>query len=274
VDILGSQVEPRETKGIIRIIQITDCHLGPQIDYRLAGVRTLGSFEEVLARLGRQPQAPDLVMVSGDIAAHGSRDAYRHFSQRMVAAKLNYSWLPGNHDDFALMADIPAVPAYTPLLARGDWRIISLNTAVPHRVGGRLADAELEFLALALAEQANHPVVLFMHHPPMDVGCRWLDRQQVANGEALAAILRSSTNVKAIFTGHVHQQASLEFAGIPLYCTPSTCFQFAALQEDFALADLPPGYRWINLYDNGTIETGVVFIEDTEEKVDAGVKGY
>lgn len=259
---------------MVRIVQITDCHLGPQVDYRLAGVRTLGSFEEVLQRVVKDSPPPEMVVVSGDIAAHGSRVAYDHFSQRMAESKLTYSWLAGNHDDFAMMSAIPQLPVYAPVQILGAWRIISLNTAVPHRVGGRLAEEELEFLALALAEQNDHPVALFMHHPPMDVGCRWLDRQQVANGGALAEIVRSCANVKGIFTGHVHQQASLEFAGVPLYCTPSTCFQFAAHQDDFALADLPPGYRWINLCDDGSIDTGVIYIEDTREKVDVGVKGY
>jgi len=237
-------------------------------------VRTLGSFEEVLQRLGRQLPAPDLVMVTGDIAAHGSSDAYGHFTQRMQTSGLNYSWLPGNHDDFVLMSEIAAIPPYTPLLTLGNWRIVSLNTAVLHRVGGRLAEEELDFIARTLVAESGNPVALFMHHPPMDVGCRWLDRQQVANGQALADILSRHTNVKAIFTGHVHQQASLEFAGIPLYCTPSTCFQFAAHQEDFALAGLPPGYRWIDLHSDGRVDTGVEFIEDTREKVDVGMQGY
>lgn len=261
-------------KSIARILQVTDCHLGPDAGYRLAGIRTLNSFDEVLLRIAGEPRRPNLLMVTGDIAAHGSPQAYVSFTARMADSGLPYAWLPGNHDDFDLMNRDAGAPPYRPLLALENWRILALNTAVPHRVEGRLARAELDFVARTLAAEADHPVAIFMHHPPMDVGCRWLDRQQVANGGELAAILARHANVKAVFTGHVHQQAALEFAGVPLFTTPSTCFQFAAMSDDFALADLPPGYRWIDLHEDGSFDTGVEFLSHSTEKVDTGVHGY
>ena len=66
---------------VARVLQITDCHLGPDPGYRLAGVRTLFSFDEVLARIARDEDDADLVMVTGDIAAHGSAKAYRTFTE-------------------------------------------------------------------------------------------------------------------------------------------------------------------------------------------------
>lgn len=259
---------------VVRILQVTDCHLGPGADYHLAGIRTLNSFDEVLRRISGDPLAPDMLMVTGDIAAHGSPRAYINFTGRMAATGLPYAWLPGNHDDFGLMTQSVGAPPYKPLLALGNWRILSLNTAVPNRVEGRLAQTELDFVEQTLSAEADHPVAIFMHHPPRDVGCRWLDRQQVANGSELAGILALHSNVKAIFTGHVHQQSALEFAGIPLFTTPSTCFQFAAMSDDFALAELPPGYRWIDLHEDGSFDTGVEFLANSAEKVDTGVHGY
>ena len=42
--------------------------------------------------------------------------------------------------------------------------------------------------------------------------------------------------------------------------TPSTCAQFLPGSEFFALDDRPPGMRWIELYDDGRIETEVAWV--------------
>lgn len=262
-----------ESGIVARVVQISDCHLGPRADYRLAGVRTYSSFQEVLASIVEDTR-PDLVMVSGDIAAHGYPEAYRYFSACMEASRLDYRWLAGNHDDFPLMLQCDALPPYEPETTLPGWKVLSLNTAQPGQVGGHLPDQELAFLDRALSVARDQHIAIFMHHPPLAVGCRWLDGQRVANGAALAEVLHGHDNVRGIFTGHVHQEGSFEFEGIPLYTTPSTCFQFAANSEDFALANLPPGFRRLALYDDGRIATDVEFLANSGEKVDTSVHGY
>lgn len=259
---------------VARVVQVTDCHLGPDDDYRLAGVRTLRSFGEVLARVCSDPVPPELVMVSGDIAANGSHDAYARFAGAMAATGLSYAWLPGNHDDFDVMQESLTATPYWPQLDMGQWRLYSLNTAVAGQVGGHLGREELDFLDRSLAREPHNPAALFMHHPPAAIGCDWLDRQRVSDSEALAAVLARHPQVQVIFTGHVHQKVSTDFAGVPLFCTPSTCFQFLANSDNFAIASEPPGFRWIDFYSDGRFETGVVDITDTAEKVDTRVLGY
>ncbi|MFA5547699.1 MAG: phosphodiesterase [Porticoccaceae bacterium] len=258
----------------IRLVQITDCHLGSDIEYRLAGVRCHYSLGEVLARIAAEGEAVDQLMVTGDIAAQGVAPAYQLFSQKMRALGLPYGWVPGNHDDFALMEHHSQLPAFAPLIAVGPWRLLCLSTAVAGAVGGYIDRHQLAALEATLEGLGDHPAAIFMHHPPTAIGCRWLDRQQVANGDELAAILRRYPLVRAIFTGHVHQASRVEFAGVPLYTTPSTCFQFAAGSDDFALALEPPAYRWIELYPDGRHATGIIAISDTEEQVDTATAGY
>ena len=260
--------------GTARLVQLTDCHLGPTDEYCLAGVRTLNSFREVIGRISLEPDRPDLVMASGDIAAKGTKDAYRNFIRLMGETGLPYAWLPGNHDDFNLMLEGFEVSPYCPVIEMGNWRLVSLNTAVPGRVEGNLAESELQFLLQVLETERDNPVLIFMHHPPMSVDCQWLDRQQVANGDALGGLLRDYGNVRAVFTGHVHQQFNGTFYTIPLFTTPATCFQFTPGRKDFSVDRLPPAYRWIDLFEDGGFDTGVVWIEDTAEVVDTDIDGY
>lgn len=256
------------------LIQITDPHIGPRRDYRLAGVETLETLRLVLAEIGGLAVPPDLVCATGDIAAEGATEAYRLFTQQMQFLELPYQWLPGNHDDARVIQEGFTAAPYWPLLELGDWRVISLNSAQPDRVGGHLADDELAFLTHSLARDPRSPTLLFMHHPPVPVGCAWLDAQRIDNAERLEAILCQHTNVRAIFTGHVHQEFHARWAGTEVYTTPSTCFQFRAASRDFAFCDQPPGYRRIALHADGTLSTDVVFLSPGVTRVDMQLASY
>lgn len=256
------------------LIQITDPHIGPRRDYRLAGVETYETLRVVLAEIGGLAPPPELICVTGDIAADGAADAYRLFSQQIQFLDLPYQWLPGNHDDIRVIQEGFTATPYWPLLEIGDWRVISLNSAQPNAVGGHLGEDELAFLTHCLGREPEAPTVLFMHHPPIPVGCAWLDAQRIDNAARLEAILLRHTNVRGIFTGHVHQAFSAHWAGTAVYTTPSTCFQFRAGSRDFALCDQPPGYRRIALHANGTLTTNTVFLAQGLTRVDRQLARY
>lgn len=262
------------TFPMFRLIQISDPHVGPTRDYRLAGVETLETLRRVLAEIGSASAPPELICVTGDIAADGSAAAYRLFSQQIQFLELPYQWLPGNHDDKRVISEGLHATPYWPLLELGAWRILSLDTAVPGEVGGRLADDELEFVARQLAREPEAPTAIFMHHPPVPVGCAWLDAQRIANAADLEAILRRHHNVRALFTGHVHQQFHAHWAGTQVYTAPATCFQFRPHSAGFALDDEPPGYRWIELRPDGSLVTGCTFLTHSDQVVDHRVAHY
>lgn len=257
-----------------RLIQITDPHIGPARNYRLAGVETLEALRQVLAEIGSACNPPDLICATGDIAAEGSAAAYRLFTQQIQFLELPYQWLPGNHDDKRVISEGLQSAPYWPLLELGAWRVLSLDTAVPGEVGGRLADEELDFLTRQLAREPDAPTVIFMHHPPVPVGCTWLDVQRVANAADLGAILVGHDNVRALFTGHVHQEFHTRWAGTEVYTTPATCFQFRPHSAGFALDDRPPGYRWIELRPDGSLATGCVSLTGHVQRVDHSVMHY
>lgn len=113
-----------------------------------------------------------------------------------------------------------------------------------------------------------------MHHPPIPVGCDWLDKQRVSNADQLERIVSGAGNVSAIFCGHVHQATETAWAGTTVYTSPSTCFQFAANSPGFAMSDDCPGYRWIDLHADGHLETGVNVLDIKDHVVDHAVKEY
>lgn len=257
-----------------RLIQLTDPHIGENREHRLAGICTYETFSGALSHVSNLADKADMLMLTGDLVAHGKPSAYELFADQMATIDTPFAWLPGNHDDFEIMQKGAIPTPYRPLLELGDWRIIMLNTAVKGQVGGTVSDDEIEFLDGALSSVGEHPAVIFMHHPPVPVGCEWLDPQRVSNADQLAAIISRAQNVKAVFSGHVHQEFVTKWAGTYFYSTPSTCFQFAANSADYAMSDAYPAYRWINLHADGSLQTGVNHIEMAGHKVDHQVTKY
>jgi Icc protein len=262
----------RQDAETVQIIQMTDCHLGTTKDFVLGGVNTYQSFSQVLSQVGAR-HSPELTVVTGDIACDGEWASYQLFADTMASSQLGYSWLPGNHDDFQLMSHVITQP-FVRATVLGHWVAISLISAVPGSVRGELSENELAELESLLEHYQDQFVTLFVHHPPVDIHSQWLDQQKISNSAQLRALLARYANIRAIFTGHVHQQGLSDWFGIPVYSTPSTCFQFASQSDSFAISDLHPGYRWIDLCADGQIHTGIEHVRCDDIAVDRSCLGY
>jgi len=254
------------------VVQISDCHLGAELGDRLLGMDTDYSLEAVLQAAAEEYPDIDLLVASGDLAAHGDASAYRRLSARLQGMAKQMVWLPGNHDDSALMRSIVGAPYMPNRLVLGDWQLVFLNSAVPGQVGGELAADQLA----VLAEAAEHeqPTLVFLHHHLRPLGCAWLDEQRVANADALFALLADKTQFKAIVCGHVHQQSEQVYQNIGLLSTPSTCIQFAPNSANFALDDCNPGYRGFYLGEKSQFQTRVSRVKGVTFAVDNLASGY
>ena len=251
-----------------RLIQLTDTHLGADRQYRASGICTYTSLSKVIGSIAALSRKPEMLMVTGDIAAHGEREAYQLLAEQLRLIDIPSGCLPGNHDDLEHLQSCNELSCSETVLECGDWRLILLNTAFSTQVGGILSAGELEFLTTSLANESAHPVVIFMHHPPMSVGSPWLDEQKISNAQELEKIISSAGNVKAIFCGHVHQEFAIDWGGCRVYTTPSTCYQFAPNSLSFEISALGPGYRWLDLYPDGHFETGVRYLKAFEHSAE------
>ncbi|MBD2857490.1 3',5'-cyclic-AMP phosphodiesterase [Spongiibacter sp. KMU-158] len=255
----------------LKVVQISDCHLGASAEDALLGMNTEQSLDAVLDALRQHETAIDLIVVSGDLAADGEPEAYRRALAKLQGLAPQILWLPGNHDTPEVMREI--APEQMPLLADcGGWQIALLDSHVPGKVGGSLKPAELSQLAEQLS--ADKPALIFMHHHLLPVGCEWLDAQRIDNADLLLALAEQTPAVKAMVSGHVHQQWQQEFAHLQLLTSPSTCIQFAPKSKKFALEAINPGYRWFSLQADGGFDTGVVRVEGQTFHVDQQANGY
>lgn len=259
-----------------RFIQISDCHLGPLTSEALLGLNTDESLHDVLALIADKEQDFDHMVCTGDIASAGHDACYRRF----VAIIRQYfsqpfAWLPGNHDSADLMAkiDLPQVPEGR-AVELGNWLVLLLNSVVPFKVHGNFEQAELNYLEHMLRANPEKHVMIMLHHQPVPVGSKWIDQYILRNADAFFSITDRFANVKAIVWGHVHQDFTSQRKHTQLIATPSTCVQFKPLCDDFTVDTLMPGYRWFNLYDDGSLETGVERVTGKEYVIDYKSAGY
>lgn len=56
--------------------------------------------------------------------------------------------------------------------------------------------------------------------------------------------------------------------------TPSTCIQFIQNQDSFGISPSPPGFRWLELMPDGTINTAVERVAQLPEGLLLDMTGY
>jgi len=228
----------------------------------MRGVMTYATFRQVLEHTRSATEPPEAILATGDLVQDETRAGYERFRDELSDAGVPVYCLAGNHDSPAVMHDVlGGSPFQVGGQARcGNWNLLLLNSFSAGDDGGRISTQDLEQLAADLDALRNEHVMLAVHHHPVPMGSRWLDGVGLRNGNQLMEIATGAGNVRAVVWGHVHQASDRRRDGVRLISTPSTCSQFRPNSDAFALDSRPPGYRWIDLYADGTIETEVVWV--------------
>lgn len=240
------------------LLQITDTHIRTDPDFQLLGLNTAASFKAVMDLAKRHYANADLVLASGDLV-HDDSSAYPQVAQQYQRLNCPSIALPGNHDEAQALLRRPsdAPLHWVRSVDIGGWRIINLDSSIMGEPGGHLRSSELEALQDAINNAENRFILICVHHPPVPVGSLWLDAMQIDNPEPLWKLADQTPELRAIVFGHVHQEYECTYAGVKLLGTPSTCIQFKDLSATFALDTQTPGLRWLKLYEDGQLESGI-----------------
>lgn len=263
------------TDGVVRIVQITDTHLNATEDGHLLGMKTLHSLRCVLSLVQEEAACPHAILVTGDLSQDGSEASYRHLHQELAQFRAPSFWLPGNHDiQEHMSAIIKDSHSSHRLIRTPHWQMVLLDSSIRGKVHGHLSNSELDFAISCLQDRPDLNTLVTFHHHPLPMGSRWIDTIGVRNGQQVIDQLTTFSNLKCIVWGHVHQESDQQLGNVRLLSTPSTCVQFKPGSSDFEVDHQSPGFRWLDLFPDGRIETGVKRVEDIEFEVDYSVKGY
>ncbi|MGI9260731.1 MAG: 3',5'-cyclic-AMP phosphodiesterase [Woeseiaceae bacterium] len=250
----------------VRVLQVTDPHLFAEEDGSLRGTATAATLRSVVEHIGRQQWPADFVASTGDIIQDDSAAAYQRFKEIMAPIGLPIHCVPGNHDVRSLMQEALSDEPwhYCESFEIGNWHIVGVDSCIEGDAGGHVSAEELARLKDVLESVTAPHVAVFLHHPPLEMGSKWLDSVGLRNASEFLDVVTATGKVRTAVFGHVHQAFDKMYESVRIIGTPSSCAQFKPFADDFELDDKPPAYRRICLNQDGSIETELIWMETDE----------
>ena len=218
----------------------------------LLDVDTQSSLERVLSEVRQSKTRIDAVVATGDLAHSPKKDIYERFFKTVTSFfDLPLLCIPGNHDVLSEMkrAGLPMDP-----LNIGSWSIVWLDSHEDESTPASITAADEAFLLESIEAAKGSSLLIATHHPLLDVGSPWLDKDKIREVDRLCRLVTRSPeiqcglkSVKGFIFGHAHQEVVSSVQGIPALGCPSTCFQFRPHTSTFALNFETPGCRILRL---------------------------
>ncbi len=265
-----------DSNNFISVLQVTDPHILATPEATLLGIKTAYYFNAVLDHALHSSRHFDLCLLTGDLAQEPCISSYQYILDTLQAHDIPCLCLPGNHDDFGIMQSVLNTDNINcnKLKILGNWQIIGLNSQVLGSEGGYLPTSELAFLEHCLQDNRDFSVLIAVHHHCLPTGSHWMDTMMIDNAEDLFAVIKPYPGVKAVVNGHIHQEMALTNNSVRILTAPSTCFQFKPNSKNFSLDGLSPGYRWLQLYEDGSLQSGVERIPEKLTGLQRHIHGY
>jgi len=246
----------------MQLLHISDSHLYSDPSALLKGICPHDSFAAVLADAYQRYPDIDGLILGGDMAQDERAETYALLATMLPHWRAPVMISPGNHACLPHLNQV-LVPAlhehssYRDHLQAGGWQVITLNSHHAGHIAGLLPQRELDRLQQLLSSHRTEHTLIALHHHPLPIGSRWLDAIGLENRDRLWQIITQYPQVRALISGHIHQPFDTTHQGIRVLGSPSTSVQFTPGKDNFALDATSPGYRWLELLDDGSIHTGI-----------------
>ncbi|PIE47357.1 MAG: 3',5'-cyclic-nucleotide phosphodiesterase [Gammaproteobacteria bacterium] len=252
------------------ILQLSDLHLSADKKKMVNGINGYDGFNNTLRQALSKNIHCDLILLTGDLVNEINPSIYDYIFTKLTETGVPFACIAGNHDVTDVLKpqakfEQPKLIACKPdprllnqhLIETDYWQILLINSSIAGKIYGNIDKATQHWLNKQLANN-DKPAIIVMHHHSLPIGSKWMDKHILKNADDFWQTITPFKQVKAVISGHTHQQSQQTYKGVAVYTTPSTNYQYKPKQDDFAYDELmSSGYRWIKLYDNGTMSTTV-----------------
>ena len=234
----------------MKFVILSDTHLVPA-GRRLYALDPAARLAAAVELINRDHDDLTFVIVTGDLAHWGEQGAYEALKDRLAALRVPVVLMMGNHD---------RREAFRAVFHAGDddgngfvqavrhfdhATVVTLDTLGEGRDvhARRLCPQRLSFLEHALSDAPrDKPVLLFQHHPPLELGLPHMDAFKLQDSEAEWQVLQRTRMPDFMFFGHIHRPAAGVWRGIPFHIQRATSHQVAF---DLATSAYIPGtHEW------------------------------
>ncbi len=242
------------------IAQISDTHiLAKSSDLPEAAPRA-EDLRRCIDDINGLDPLPDLVIHSGDTVQTGAASDYRHLTELLTPLRPPVFLTPGNRDHHgnfkaALKETCGELPFLHFVVDDFPVRLVALDTIDPGQRKGVFCAERLVWLDETLSAAPNRPTILFMHHPPFDVGPRYIDGyRNLADRDALADLIMRHPQVRRLVCGHCHRSSQRAWAGTEASTMASVARDVREGVDVARLAETPM-YQLHAVSENGCVTT-------------------
>lgn len=240
------------------LAHISDLHLD-------GSARATERAWRVRDRLWGLPGRVDALLVTGDIADHGTEAEYEEaaglLGPRTADAPFPVLTCPGNHDSRApyrkaLLGLPPADGPVNSAHVFDGGAVLMCDSSVPGSDEGALDEETYAWIEATLDDLGGDlPVLLAFHHPPVALHHPLPDSYRLDDPAALAALVGRRPEIAGFVTGHAHTGAATSFAGRPLVVGPGVTWTLRLPWEGEQVADrdAPVGLAFHVLDDEGRL---------------------
>ena len=92
-------------------------------------------------------------------------------------------------------------------------------------IEGEITIETMKWLKDELSMDLNKPTIIFMHHPPINIGSKIFDNIKCKNGNEFLQLTKEYQNISKIVFGHVHCKFNKNLENQELLSCPSSSFQ-------------------------------------------------
>ncbi|MCX3290443.1 phosphodiesterase [Streptomyces sp. NEAU-H22] len=240
------------------LAHISDLHLD-------GSARATERAERVRDRLWELPGHVDALLVTGDIADHGTEPEYEEAARilglRTGDAPFPVLTCPGNHDSRmpyrkALLGRPGGEGPVNSVQVFDDGAVLMCDSSVPGSDDGELDEETCDWIETTLDELGGGPpALLAFHHPPVALHHPLPDSYALRHPGRLADLLARRPEIAGLITGHAHTPAATSFAGRPLVVGPGVTWTLRLPWEGEQIADreAPPGLAFHVLDGSGRL---------------------
>lgn len=261
----------------LRIAQLSDTHFladGAEAEGGDGAYDTGAAFDVVFDHIGAHHD-PDLVVVTGDIADHGTSDEYRKAADAFARFDVPVNVCPGNHDHFGHYTARMGRPGVSTsrVIEADPWAFVFVDSAAgtlldqpsgtvldpPDHIrlhsNGVLGSRETAWIRETCESITADHIFIWLHHPP---GPPLPLTADAAYEAEWVALLDAIPRIRGLGGGHTHVPDDYFLAGRPVAVAPS-------LKNNFSIDDrtwLPPGYRTYEFRADGTWTSDTHLVDD------------
>lgn len=205
------------------MIQLTDLHFMSKGWTQHAWSPAL-RLELAVDEINRLHSDTDFVMITGDLAHFGEKQAYLDVRKILDNLMVPLFIAVGNHDDrdilYAVFPEIEpddqGFGQYVIDTKAGVFLVLDTKQEKSH--AGRLCTKRLQWLENQLDIYRGRPQYIFMHHVPCPLSLPSIDLIGLENSREFGDLLLSKGNIRHIFCGHIHRPLTGNWRSLQFSC--------------------------------------------------------